>query len=131
MISVVTPTLRRPAEVAGLLANLSRQILLPHELVLVDGAPAGERETEEVVAAMAPSLPFRCRYIRHERGTAIQRNKGIDASVGNFVAFIDDDVRLEPDFFRAMMAAFASDQEGRVGGIVGYRTNQHFKLEEA
>lgn len=131
MISVVTPTLHRPTEVAGLLANLCRQILLPVEVILVDGAPADERETEEVVATLAKSLPFRCRYIRHGGGTAIQRNVGIDAATGDFIAFIDDDIRLEPDFFQTVITAFALDKDKKVGGIVGYRTNRHFKLEAA
>ncbi len=125
-ISVVTPTLRRPTEVAELLKNLSRQSFLPFELVVVDGAPADERETEELVMAQADVLPFRCRYIRHGGGTAIQRNVGIDAASGDFVAFVDDDIRLEPSFFVAILEAFAQDDGKRVGGIVGYRTNQHF-----
>jgi glycosyltransferase involved in cell wall biosynthesis len=131
MISVVTPTLGRPKEVAGLLENLSRQTLLPFELILGDGAPADVRDTEEVVAARAESLPFRCRYIRHGGGTAIQRNVGIDAAAGDFIAFVDDDIQLEPDFFQTMVAVFAADADKKVGGVVGYRTNQHFKPEEA
>jgi glycosyltransferase involved in cell wall biosynthesis len=126
MISVVTPTFRRPSEVAGLLANLCQQTLLPCEVILVDGASLDERETEEVVRAMIPNLPFRCRYISHPAGTAIQRNAGIDMAVGSYVALIDDDVRLEPDFFEAILRVFEPDREHKVGGVVGYRTNQHF-----
>src|SRR2546426_503856 len=81
-ISVVTPTFRRPAEVAGLLENLSKQVLLPAEVILVDGAPDNDRATAAVLASMAPSLPFQCRYVRHARGTAIQRNAGIDIARG-------------------------------------------------
>lgn len=129
-VSVVTPTLRRPAEVAGLLDNLSRQDLLPAELILVDGAPAAETETEETIRRLAASVPFACRYIRHGGGTAIQRNVGVDAAAGDLVALVDDDVRLEPHFLRTMADVFAADSERKVGGVVGYRTNQHFKLEE-
>ncbi len=130
-LTVVTPTFRRPAEVADLLSNLSQQTLLPMELVLVDGAPADEQETEVVVADMLLSLPFHCRYVRHGRGTAIQRNAGIDVAQGNYIAFIDDDVRLEPDFFEKIEAVFSRDPEGKVGGIVGYRTNQHFESQKS
>lgn len=127
MISVVTPTYRRPGEVAGLLENLSRQTLLPMEVILVDGAPLEEVETEEIVRRLAPGLPFQCRYVRHARGTAIQRNAGIEAAKETFIAFIDDDVRLEPDFFEAIARVFTDDDENRVGAVVGYRTNQHFE----
>lgn len=129
--SVVTPTFYRPTEVIGLLKNLSEQIFLPKEVVLVDGAPADEKATEEAVRQIEKELPFEVIYIRHDRGTAIQRNAGIDVAQGEFIALIDDDVRLEKDFLERIFEAFGSDTEQTVGGIVGYRTNCHFKSEES
>jgi len=126
MISVVTPTFRRPMEVRELLANLSSQELLPAEVIVVDGAPADEIRTADLVSSLHSSLPFKCRYLRHERGTAIQRNAGIDRADSSLVALIDDDVRLEPDFFRTIYHVFSEDRDQKIGGIVGYRTNQHF-----
>jgi glucosyl-dolichyl phosphate glucuronosyltransferase len=124
-ISIVTPTFRRPAEAAALLENLCQQTLLPSEVILVDGAPLDERATEAAVAARKNNLPFVCRYLRSERGTALQRNVGIEAASGELIALIDDDVRLEPDFLQHIARVFAADTERRVGGVVGYRTNQH------
>jgi glycosyltransferase involved in cell wall biosynthesis len=129
-ISVITPTFRRPAETVGLLKNLSQQALLPLEVILIDGAPAEETDTEKAVRALAGSLPFECRYIKHQRGTAIQRNAGIDKAVGAFIAFIDDDVRLDPKFLRTVTSVFVQDEDKQVGGIVGYRTNRHFRLND-
>lgn len=125
-ISVVTPTLNRAPEVADLLRNLSQQTLLPFELILVDGAPSDIAVTEETVSAQLPSLLFECHYIRHGGGTAIQRNVGIDVAQGEFIAFIDDDIRLESDFFEQIVAVFKHDKDCRVGGIAGYITNQYF-----
>src|SRR2546421_7601791 len=129
-VSIVTSTFRLPVEIAGLLENLSQQILLPSEVILVDGAPAEERDTEKVVAEVVASLPFECHYIRHERGTAIQRNAGIDKAIGPFIAFIDDDVRLDPKFLSTVISVFAADKDKKIGGIVGYRTNRHFRLND-
>ena len=125
-ISVVTPTLRRSAEVGGLLANLAQQTVPPSELLVVDGAPSEDRSTEEVVAAAAPTMPFACRYLRQSGGTAVQRNAGIDRAEGEYIAFVDDDIRLEADFFGRILAVFEGDAARRVGGIVGCRVNQHF-----
>lgn len=130
-ISVVTPTFRRPEEVSGLLENLSNQSLLPSEVVIVDGAPVGENATEIQVARVSPRLPFRVRYLRHQGGTAIQRNFGITAARGSFIALIDDDVRLSSEFLENICRVFSDDHERAVGGIVGYRTNRHFRLEES
>jgi glycosyltransferase involved in cell wall biosynthesis len=124
-ISVVTPTLGRPGEVRELLAHLARQSVLPREVVLVDGAAGDDQRTREAVAELAPTLPYRCRYLRHGGGTAVQRNAGIDVCEGDFVAFVDDDVRLDEDFFERMLEVFADDAEGRVGGVTGYIANQH------
>jgi glycosyltransferase involved in cell wall biosynthesis len=129
-VSIVTPTFRRPVEMAGLLEDLRQQSLLPAEVIVVDGAPADEIETQEQVAALAGSLPFKCHFLRHDRGTAIQRNAGIDIASGAFVAFIDDDVRLDPEFLRKVISVFAQDEKKTIGGIVGYRTNQHFRLND-
>lgn len=129
-ISVVTPTLRRPKQTAELLEILSQQKLLPFEVILVDGAPEDERETEQAVMAKVGVLPFKCRYIRHGGGTAIQRNVGIEAASGDFIATIDDDIRPEPEFFQAIIAVFLQDEHKRVGGIAGYITNQFFKQEQ-
>jgi glycosyltransferase involved in cell wall biosynthesis len=124
-ISVVTPTLGRPAEVQGLLENLSEQSLLPHEVIVVDGASPKVTATEEIVRLKAAPLPFQCRYIRHACGTAIQRNAGIEKAAGNFIAFVDDDIRLESDFFEEILKVYMADEKCEVGGIAGYITNQH------
>jgi len=124
-ISVVTPTLHRAPEVRGLLENLRAQTLQPAELLLIDGAAPPGDETQALVAEAGERMPFRCRYWRRGGGTAIQRNVGIDQARGDYVAFIDDDIRLEPDFFERIMAVYSQDTAGRVGGVAGYIVNQH------
>ncbi len=129
-ISVITPTFRRPREVIELLQNLCQQTLLPGEVIIVDGAPYKEAATEWAVNQIAYSLPFPCKYLRSEKGTAVQRNAGINKASGNLISLIDDDVRLEPDFLERITEIFTHDTQEEVGGIVGYRTNRHFKPSE-
>jgi len=130
-ISVVTPTLRRPAEIEGLLQNLSQQTYLPYELIIVDGTPSEEVATQALLSGVADTLPFYCHYLRKAGGTAIQRNAGIDCADGDFISFIDDDIRLEPDFFEVMMQIFNEDQDHVIGGISGYITNQYFEMNSS
>ncbi len=130
-ITVVTPTLRRPKEVEELLHNLSAQQHRPFEVILVDGAPSEEMATEEVVSRIQASMPFNVIYIRHQGGTAVQRNAGIGAAQGQLIALIDDDVRLEKGFLKTMVSVFNSDKEKKVGGVVGYRTNRTFDPESS
>lgn len=130
-ISVVTPTLCRPEEVEGLLRNLSEQVLLPSEVILVDGASEDDLSTKEVAERIKGTLPFELIYMRHPGGTAIQRNAGIDLAGSPFIALIDDDVRLEPTFLKTMAEVLAADPPKCIGGVVGYRSNQHFDAAES
>ena len=129
-ISVITPTLKRPNEVLGLLETLSMQNLLPYELILVDGGSDDVRETEQVVLPIINDYPFIIKYFRYTGGTAIQRNYGIDKATGDFIATIDDDVRLTPDFFKNILNVFSTDTEKKIGGITGYKNNLHFSLAQ-
>jgi glycosyltransferase involved in cell wall biosynthesis len=130
-ISVVTPTFRRPAEVKGLLDNISKQSVLPIEVVLVDGAPAGEDATEKAVRSIMGEYAFDVKHIRRNGGTAIQRNHGINEAKGRFIAFIDDDVRLDKDFFKDVLEVMLNDADREIGGVVGYRTNEYFSPEDS
>ncbi len=124
-LTVVTPTLGRPREVRGLLANFVAQSVPPSEVILVDGSPPEDERTREVVAELAAEMPWSCRYLRRGGGTAVQRNFGIEANSGDLVALIDDDIRLDEDYFELMLEVFSDDPEHRIGGVVGYITNQH------
>ncbi len=124
-ISVVTPTLGRPDEVRELLRNLAAQTVLPREIVLVDGAEPQDQRTRQVVDELAPTVPMKCGYLRHGGGTAIQRNVGIDQARSEYVALVDDDIRLEPDFFECQLEVFQDDEKGQVGAVTGYISNQH------
>lgn len=126
LISVVTPTLDRPDEVRALIGNLAAQHRPPHELVLVDGAPDSMRETERVVRELDVDLPYRLVYVRAGGGTAIQRNVGIDAATGDHVAFIDDDMLLEPDFLAVIADELSKPDSRDVAAVAGYITNQYF-----
>src|SRR5690349_4440320 len=95
-VSVVTPTLHRPDEVGRLLDNLARQELLPDEVIIVDGAAPDNIATEQIVNEKRAQLPFKLVYLRHAKGTAIQRNAGIEVATGDFIAFIDDDIEPLP-----------------------------------
>lgn len=131
LISVVIPTYCRPAEVASAVENLSQQQLLPFEVIIVDGAAEGDDRTEAIVQKLPKDLPFEIRYVRRQGGTALQRNVGIDIAAGEFIALIDDDVRLEPDFLKQICNVYLLDGNADVGGVVGYRTNQHFSARDS
>lgn len=61
-------------------------------------------------------------HLRWERGTAGQRNAGIDRASGSFIALIDDDIRLADDFFVQCLRTLKNRPD--VGAVCGLIVNQ-------
>ncbi len=119
-VSVVIPTMSRPAELALTVASVMAGTVLPEEIVIVD-ASADER-TEYAVAQMSSAFRrVEFLYVRTPPGLPAQRNAGLEAAGGGFMLSLDDDVILEPDFLEELLKAFDDD---RVGGACGVITNQ-------
>jgi glycosyltransferase involved in cell wall biosynthesis len=87
------------------LEHLARQSLDPREyevLVVDDGSSDA---TPGLVREVAPRLPFRLRYLRHEnRGPGYTQNRGIREAGAPLVLLVADDIHLQPDALRAHLA---------------------------
>lgn len=112
-LSVVVPTRDRPDLLAGCLAALTAALRPGDELIVVDSASRGTRTGEAARTAGAACL-------RADRpGASYARNLGWRAAGRRVVAFVDDDVRVEPGWAAALAAAFADPVVGFVTGRVG------------
>lgn len=115
--SVVVPTLGvRHASLLGLLEDLASQSIRPHEILLIT--------PDDTVTALRSQIErFNCdgviRVMRAREGTASQRNVGLAYATADLVHFLDDDVRVEPDYLTVMDRAFDDlDTVGAMGNIV-------------
>ncbi|ADB53913.1 glycosyltransferase family 2 protein [Conexibacter woesei] len=104
--TIVVPTRGRPGYLDVALASLAPQAAAAGaELVVVlDGpdpasAAVAERHAARVVALPAP------------RGLNAARNAGLDATRGDLIAFVDDDVAAPPGWLPALLAAAAATPE--------------------
>jgi glycosyltransferase involved in cell wall biosynthesis len=61
--------------------------------------------TDEVIASFSDQLPVR-REFEAQRGLSWARNRAIDATEGNYIVWIDDDVVVDPDWIGAYAQAF-------------------------
>ena len=79
------------------LASIESQSMLPDEVVVVDSSADGQVK-EVVVRSSLPTL-----YIHSDPGLTRQRNKGVTASSGDILVFLDDDVELVTGCLQAFL----------------------------
>lgn len=136
-ISVVIPTCRRPDLLQRCLDPLLKQTLEKsrYEIVVVDdGQTDDTRALVERLAAQTQGLPL-LRYLRPEgtRGPAAARNRGWRASLGEVVAFTDDDTIPDRDWLRQGLLAMGPDAPAVRGAVRvpvdGVRTD-HAKMTQ-
>ena len=93
-VTVLIPTVDRYPYLETLLEQLGRQTVRPLEIVVVDQTAREHRRTD--LEARFPDLPLRV-FHRDHAGQCSSRNAGIEASRGDFLILLDDDVEVGPD----------------------------------
>ncbi len=115
-ISVCIATYRRLDRLEALLSDLSRQELLPGEVIVVDNDINGTARAV-VERFLAGRPPFAvCYEIQPQKNIALTRNRTVDLASHEWLAFIDDDERA-PDFWLARLAAAVAQYEA--DGVLG------------
>jgi glycosyltransferase involved in cell wall biosynthesis len=118
-LSAIIPTHNRPAALRACLVTLQRQDVDPAALEVVVVDDGSEEEMAPLVAEVAASgpIPMRCER-QPPGGLNGARNRGVDASSGELLAFLDDDTLVSPGWAGAMLAAFNGHSCAAVGGRV-------------
>jgi GT2 family glycosyltransferase len=114
--SVVVPTIYRRVDLLNRLVQSLLDLDYPdYEIIVVDN---------RVGSGHAPIPPFtqdgRVKIVQEPtRGVSAARNRGFAESRGEFVAFTDDDAKVDHHWLRALGAAFNSDASvDAIGGMV-------------
>ena len=95
-ISVVIPTLGRPAMVERVLERLDRQTVTPGAFEVIVVADAKEERADELERAVA-AREYSARCLRAPKpGASAARNAGWRSAGAPLVLFIDDDILPEP-----------------------------------
>jgi GT2 family glycosyltransferase len=114
-ISVAICTRDRPEDLAACLASIAALSMPPHEVLIVDNAPATQA-TAKLVAQRFPQFRYICESVP---GLDHARNRAIREATGEVIAYTDDDVVVEADWTAALAAAFAADPAvGLITGLI-------------
>lgn len=119
-ISIVIATKNRLLDIIKCIESILIQKLLPDEIIIVDASDTQElkSEIEHRVGKKVKKI-----YIHTKPGTNFQRNIGVEASCGDIIFFLDDDVILDEEFVKEIVKVFKNDKEGKIGGVCGDITN--------
>jgi len=86
-VSVVVPTLNRPAMLLRALASIASQTTRPSEVIVVlDG-----RDDEAALVVQREHPSVRLLQLKTRSGPAVARNLGVQSARGAWIAFLDDD----------------------------------------
>jgi len=118
-VSVITIFLNEERFLGEAIESVRAQTFTDWELILVDD---GSRDgSADIARSYTNAEPARIRYLRHpggtNRGMSASRNRGIEASRGDLVAFLDGDDVWLPDKLREQVARL--DAEPRAALVYG------------
>ena len=132
MISVIMLTYNRENLVARAIESILRQTFLDFEFIIVDN---GSTDRSGAIADKYAAKDARIRVIHRERGSiAAGRNTGLDAAQGEYIAFIDDDDWVEPDWLVFLLKLLTEyDADVSIAGAFdrAFDEKKHMSAEEA
>ena len=113
-VSVVIPTYRRERLLCQTLHDVLELAWADYEIIVVDQTERHEPETGRYLESVRDRLV----YLRHQPPSVVAAaNRGLAAARGEFVLFLDDDLRI-PD--RELIANHLdSYREPTIGGVAG------------
>jgi O-antigen biosynthesis protein len=110
LLSIIVATCANHEMAIRCVKSIVSAVEKPFEVVVVENRPRGST----VAKAIENSFPAdaRIRYVEEPRpGLSWARNAGLDAARGEFIAFTDDDVRVDPGWASAVRRTFAAEPE--------------------
>ena len=116
-VSTIIPTYNRPAFLREALASVLAQTYQDSETIVVDdgSTPVARDATRQLVDeyARARSCPIRYFFQPHQ-GVSAARNRGVAASRGDFLAFLDSDDIWQPEKLAHQVAFFEAQPTAQI-----------------
>lgn len=104
-ISIIIPMFNCERYIKECLESLDKQTFKDFEILLIDDGSTDS--TQEVISDYAEESTLNIKMIEQENGGAARaRNHGLDHATGEFVAFIDADDTVSPDYFETLLSHF-------------------------
>ena len=105
-VSVVIPTYNYGRFIVDAINSVLHQTRLPSEIIVIDDGSTDE------TATLVGAFGDRVRYIRQDNaGVCAARNRGVNESTSELIAFLDADDTWEPTNLEKQLTRFEADEE--------------------
>jgi glycosyltransferase involved in cell wall biosynthesis len=118
LVSVVVPTYNRAHIVLDALKSVYQQSYRPIELIIVDDGSTDKTGVvvKDWISTLKVESCFTAHYVfQINQGGNFARNRGIQLTSGEYIAFLDSDDLWYPQKLEKQIAIFAADE--KIGGV--------------
>jgi len=120
LISVITPTFNRLAELKYLIDSLQRQTISPELFEVIISDDGSNDCTKDYVQSRAREVDFNLRFIKQtNQGPGAARNHGLVEARGELYLFIDSDCEAESTWIEKIYKLYKNDEFDACGGPDG------------
>jgi glycosyltransferase involved in cell wall biosynthesis len=119
IVSVVIPSYNRRSFLGSCLESLTKQTCQGFEVIIVD-----DGSTDDTIEFLVefkkghPGLNLRWFIHKENLGANIARNRGVQEAKGAFVAFLDSDCIVRPEWLEELIKGFDNNNIASVTGLV-------------
>ncbi len=118
-VTVALCTYNRAAFLRQTLAGIARQDYPADRLEVLVIDNNSTDDTRAAVAAFADGSHPPCHVFEPAQGLNHARNRGLAEATGDIIILADDDILMEPDWVRQLIAPLVADTEKRIGCVGG------------
>ena len=119
-ISLVIPTYNRPEHLENCLKSIIDQSYLPHEIFIVDNSLVDG--LDDLIRYWTSEFKKKNVSLVYKRNTinslTAARNLGAEATTGDIISFLDDDVTISQNYFKEIINVFKKYKTAK--GVQGY-----------
>jgi len=111
-VSVIVPCFNAEETVGKTLASLQKQSFKDFEVIVVDDGSTDK--SLSVIKRFGPV--FKAIALKENRGVSFARNRGVEASSGKLLLFLDNDCQASRNWVESMASALSEKGVGAVAG---------------